>query len=62
MNAIEICLIYIENMPNKKKLDFDVKMYLVAEVLYLDNVVPLHMGEWIWPTKYEATHLIVIAR
>ena len=33
-------------MLNKKKLDFDVKRYLVAEVLYPDHVVPLHMGEW----------------
>ena len=33
-------------MPNKKKLDFDVKRYLVAEVLYPDHVVPLHVGEW----------------
>ena len=32
-------------MPNKKKLDFDVKRYLVAEVLYPDHVVPLHVGE-----------------
>ena len=31
---------------NKKKLDFDVKRYLVAEVLYPDHVVPLHVGEW----------------
>ena len=45
VNAIEICLIYIEKMPNKKKLDFDVKRYLVAEVLYPDHVVPLHVGE-----------------
>ena len=45
INAIEICLIYIEKMPNKKKLDFDVKRYLVAEVLYPDHVVPLHVGE-----------------
>ena len=53
-------------MLNKKKLDFDVKRYLVAdklqaverctivpllgvwvaEVLYPDHVVPLHVGEW----------------
>ena len=33
-------------MPNKKKLDFDVKRYLVAEVLYPDHVVPLHVAEW----------------
>ena len=32
-------------MPNKKKLDFDVKTYLVAEVPYPDHVVPLHVGE-----------------
>ena len=45
LNAIEIYLIYIEKMLNKKKLDFDVKRYLVAEVLYPDHVVPLHVGE-----------------
>ena len=33
-------------MPKKKKLDFDVKRYPVAEVLYPDHVVPLHVGEW----------------
>ena len=32
-------------MPNKKKLDFDVKRYLVAEVLYPGHMVPLHVGE-----------------
>ena len=48
INAIEICLIYIEKMPNKKKLDFDVKRYLVAEVLYPDHVVPLHVGECVY--------------
>ena len=35
----------MEKMPNKNKLDFDVKRYLVAEVLYPDHVVPLHVGE-----------------
>ena len=52
INAIKICLIYIEKMPNKKKLDFDVKRYLVAEVLYPDHVVPLHVGECKYRSKY----------
>ena len=46
LNAIEICLIvYTLKKCQIKKLDFDVKRYLVAEVLYPDHVVPLHMGE-----------------
>ena len=35
----------MEKMLNKKKLDFDVKRSMGAEVLYPDHVVPLHVGE-----------------
>ena len=49
-------------MPNKKKLDFDVKRYLVAEVLYPDHVVPLHVGDSAIPASwYHWRHLKISA-